>query len=169
MAYAAASDLINYKDARHLGDLCSDDGTRVASGSLSGDAKITAALDAASGEVEAALLQGKRYTAADLADLTGNSLAYLKKLTCDIAFWILWDRKPAYRPDEHSREKAMEQCAESLKKLRTGEHIFNVTAVKDAGVPDLQAPSLVELQRNNFLVDACRPRYFPDRRISEIS
>lgn len=169
MAYAAASDLINYKDARHLGDLCSDDGTRVASGSLSGDAKITAALDAASGEIEAALLQGKRYTAADLAALTGNSLAYLKKLTCDIAFWILWDRKPAYRPDEHSRQQAMETCAESLKKLRTGEHIFNVTTVKDAGVPDLQAPSLVELERNNFLVDACRPRYFPARRISEIS
>ena len=169
MAYALASDLINYKDARHLGDLCSDNDTRVTSGSLSTDAKISAALDAASGEVEAAVLQGKRYTAADLTGLTGNSAAYLKKLTCDIAFWILWDRKPAYRPDEHSRQQAIEQAANALKMLRTGEHIFNVTAVKEAGVPDMDFPSAVELEQNNFLVDACRPRYFPARRVSNFS
>lgn len=166
MAYATANDLISFKDARHLGDLCSDDGTRQPAGALANNAKITAALDAASGEIEAALLQGKRYTASDLSTLTGNSAAYLKKLTCDIAYWILWDRKPAYRPDDHSRDRVIEACQQALKMLRTGEHIFNVTAVKEAGVPDMDYPSEATIRENNFVVDIARPRYYPARRVS---
>lgn len=169
MAYATAADLINYKSSAHLGDLCSDDGTRQPAGALTANPKIQAALDAASGEIEAALLQGKRYTAADLAALTGNSQAYLKKLTCDIAFWVLWDRKPAYRPDDHSRDRAVEACQQALKMLRTGEHIFNVTAVKEAGVPDLDYPSAATMQENNFIVDLARPSYYPARRVSNRS
>jgi phage gp36-like protein len=166
MAYATPADLINYKNANHLGDLCTDSGTRVAAGDLPLDPKILAALDAASGEIDAALLQGKRYTVEDLAALEGGSLAYLKKLTCDIAFWILWDRKPAYRPDDHSRDRAIEMNQQALKLLRTGEHIFNVTAIRDAGVPKLEYPSIVEMQQNNYVVDAARPRYYPSRRAS---
>lgn len=167
-AYASAADLIARKDVRTLGDLASDSGVRVIEGSLSGNAKITAVLEDASGLIEAGLLQGERYSVADLAALTGNSQSYLKRLTCDIAFWLLWDRKPSYRPDDHSRASAFEECHKALELLRKGQHIFDVDAVKDAGLPDVQTPTLQQYQNRNLMVERLRGPYFPGRRIPTI-
>lgn len=164
-AYASASDMIARKDVRTLGDLVSDNGIRVIEGSLAGNAKMTAALEDASGLIEAGLLQGKRYSTADLAALTGNSMSYLKRLTCDIAFWLLWDRKPSYKPEDHSRSAAYEECQTALELLRKGQHIFNVETVKDAGLPDVQTPSLQQYENRNLMVERLRGPAFPARRI----
>ena len=80
MAYASVADLKKRFDVRTLGDLASDDGTQVASANLPADENVLAALDDASGEIDSAVLVARRYTTSDLTALTGNSLAYLKRL-----------------------------------------------------------------------------------------
>lgn len=164
-AYASAADLTARKDVRNLGDLASDDGVRVASGSLTGNAKITAALEDASGLIEAALLQGKRYSVADLTALTGNSASYLKRLTCDIAFWMLWDRKPSHKPDDHGRVSAYEDYHKALEMLRKGQHIFDIDEVKEAGLPDIQTPTLQQYNNRNSIVSQARGSFYPPYRV----
>lgn len=161
MAYAAASDLIARYDARTLGDLVSDTGTRVASGSLAADPNIVAALDDASGEIEAALLMGERYSVADLAALTGNSLALLKRICCDCAMALIYGR----RPEEQwaDRRAAAEQVkAIHLERLANGERVFNVEGIPEAGNPTIGGPSAIAVRRLNMIVDRTQ-HYYPGR------
>jgi len=162
MAYATAADLILRKDSRTLGDLVSDAGTRVSEAGLASDTKLAAALDDASGQVDAALLRGGMYQPADLTSLTGNSLAYLKRITCDIAFWLLWERRPAY-DDNPRRDAAQERAEEHLDNLRTGKAIFDVPANIEAGKAEITGPSRVAIQDLNLLADRCRGSFYPMR------
>jgi len=162
-AYADAADLILRKDARTLGDLVSDTGVRVAEGVLEDDERIAAALEDASGMVDAAVLQSKRYTAAELSALTGNSLAHLKRLVCDIAFWLLWERRPSYGIDDPGREQAWTRSREALKALREGVEIFEVSGVPEAGLPDVASPTLIDLQTASPVVSRARGSYYPRR------
>ena len=159
-AYASNSDIIARYDARLLGDLCSDSGVRVAEANLEDDAKLTAALEDASGMVEAALLMGERYTTADLAGLTGNSLNYLKRIVCEIAIYLLEDRR-RYNKDDASRIRAFEKAEEHLEMLRKGSHVFNVEMVKDAGLIDgTVGPTTVDLASSHLVRYRTR-RYYP--------
>jgi phage gp36-like protein len=165
-AYATPADLVARYDARTLGDLAADGGLRVSEASLLTDDNIQAALDDASGEIEAALLQGQRYTVADLAGLTGNSAKYLARITCQIAFGYLWGRRPWSEAWEDPRNEAMSRAKKALELLRTGENIFDVQAVKDAGVPESTGPTRVEIRNLNSIVDRCRlgrNGYYPVR------
>lgn len=158
-AFATNTELLQYFDARVVGDLVGDSGVRVSSGSLATDPNVTAALTAASGQISAAVMQGQRYSAADLAGLTGNSQGYLKYLTCVIAFAILWERRPWCE----DREKANEKANEALEMLRTGKHVFDIEAKKDAGLPTIDGPSRVELKNLNLIVDRARGHFYPAR------
>lgn len=162
-AYAANADMLARYDARLLGDLCSDTGIRVPEADLSDDTKLTAALEDASGMVEAALLTGNRYTVDDLSGLTGNSANYLKRIVCEIAMYLLEDRR-RYNKDDNARIRAFEKSEEHLEMLRKGAHVFNVQAVKDAGVIDGEVgPSVVELE-NSHLVRYRTRNFYPRAR-----
>ena len=162
MAYASAEDLVKRYDARTLGDLCSDTGVRVSEVSLATNAKILAALDDASGEIDAALMQAKRYSTADLASLTGNSLAYLKRLTCTFAFAGLWNRRPYV--DDMERDEALKQARQALDRLRRGENVFDLEDQKAEGLPDVKEPSVSSIDRLNLTVDRARRGYYPRRK-----
>lgn len=162
MAYASADDLVKRYDARTLGDLCSDTGVRVSEVALPTNPKILAALDDASGEIDAALMQAKRYTTADLASLTGNSLAYLKRLTCTIAFAGLWNRRPSV--DDMDRDEALKQARQALDRLRRGENVFDLEDQKSAGLPEVKEPSVSSIDRLNLTVDRARRGYYPRRK-----
>lgn len=159
MAYASASDLIARKDARTLGDLVSDDNLRAEQVDLATNTVLLAALDDASGEVDAALMQGKRYSAADLADLTGNSLAYLKRITCDIAFALLWNRRGYTGSD--AQQAAIEDSRKALERLRKGENVFNLEAQKDAGLPAITGATRVQRQQLNLIAGKARGHFYP--------
>lgn len=162
MAYASAADLILRKDVRVLGDLVADDGTRVAAGSLAANAVLAAMLDDASGEIDASLRQGDKYTVANLAALTGNSLAHLKRITCDIAFWLLWERRPTYG-DEEMRDDVWQRAKRALDALKAGREVFDVAENVDAGNADLETPSFAQIQQQNLIVDQARGPYYPQR------
>lgn len=162
MAYATPDDLKKRYDARTLGDLSSDAGVRMQPSDFSSSPILLAALEDASGEIDASLLQGKRYTAAQLAALTGNSLAHLKRLTCEIAYGLLWERRSYV--DDDRRYAAMDRAKQTLNRLRRGEIVFDVEEVKDAGLPSITGPTRVSVEHQRLAVDEARRGFYPRRR-----
>lgn len=162
MSYASPSQMLERYDARTLGDIVSDVGGRVTSAALLTDTNLQAALDDASGEIESALYQARRYSAADLAALTGNSLKLLVRLTCQIAFGHLWERRPW--SDDEQRERAIERADKALERLRKGEHVFDLDGPKDAGLPDVAQPTISSIESLSLTVDEARRGYYPARR-----
>lgn len=160
MPYATPADLLKRFDARTLGDLAADDGKRIVPSALLSDANVASALDDASGEIEAALLQGARYSALDLTNLTGNSKQYLARICCEIAFGLLWRRRPW--ADDQQRLEAIKRADEHLERLRKGERVFDIVAVEQAGLPDVTGVTLADLQNLNLLRDRTR-HYYPAR------
>ncbi len=163
MAYATNAQFLQRYDARLIGDIVSDMSVRVPPADLLTNAVLTAALDDASGEIEAALMQGNRYTAAQLAALTGNSSSHLARLCCRIAWGLLMERRG--RMGDVHRDEAMDASRAELRRLRSGEHVFDVEELKEAGNPSASLPTRVEYDRMNLIVDRCRPRVYPVRRI----
>ena len=160
MAYATPEDMIARKSVTTLGQLCSDSGTSVAAIDLETDPYLQAALDSASGAIDAALMQAGRYTVADLAGLTGNSLAYLVHLTCEIAMAYLFARKPTYAVTEY--EASLKLQSVYLDQLRRGENVFNLPAQIDAGTPKFDQPSVASIERLGLLRDRTL-NYYPVR------
>lgn len=141
-------------DARTVGQLVSDTGQSVPPASLATNTAVLAALEDASGEIDAALMQGQRYSAADLAALTGNSLAYLKRICCQIAMARLWERRPYL--DEEGAEKALNMARQALDRLRKGENLFAVEDNLAASVPSIETPSVTSIENLNLVVDRAR-------------
>lgn len=166
MSYADASDMVARFDSRTLRELVSDSGARVTATELLSNANLQTAMDDASGEIDAHVLQGQRYTTADLAELTGNSLAYLKRLNCMVAMAMLWERRPYNDADDGTAaEQAALQARKALDRLKRGEEIFDVEKVKTAGLPSTTVPSRVTLDNLNLTVDAARGHFYPARRL----
>lgn len=166
MAYASAADMIVRYDVRTLGDLLTDDSQRQSPAQVLASDTLTAMLADASGEIDAALRVGQRYTAANLAALTGNSLALLKRITCQIAMRMLWERRPYLNEvQEQARDESQDKSRRMLEKLRKGEAIFDIADVPDAGLPSHDQPQLSVINLLNLTVDRARRGYFPARRL----
>ncbi len=162
MAYASASDLTARYDTRIIQDLASDTGTAVSSGALATDAKVAAALDDASGRIDSALTVARIYSTDDLDDLTGNSLALLKRITCELAMAFLISRRQEKLLDGSVAE--VEQKSEDyLDRLRKGERLFGeAESAKDAGLPSVDGPTAVQYNELNLLPDRTR-NFYPSR------
>lgn len=163
-AFASSSDMIARYDARTLGDLCGD-GSRVAEVDLGSSSKMTAALNTATGYVKAALLKGERYSETDLAALTGESLDFLKDVTCIFAFWFLWRRRKYLGDKDPNRGEAKQQFEDTLKMLNDGAWVLNVTANIEAGRGQVDTATRVDIESNwELMVDKGRGRWLPPRR-----
>lgn len=162
--FADADDMIARYDARMLGDLVSDDGTQVPEPMLAANAKMIAALASATGQVKSALLRSERYAVADLEALTGESAALLADITSQIAFWILYRRKPSADPRDPMRTEVKETAEEHLEQLRLGNIALEIATTLDAGLPRAAAATRVEKLDQRLIVDAARPRFYPRRR-----
>lgn len=163
-AYADADDLIARYDTRILGDLVNDSGERITEAELSGNSKITTALEGASGELNANVLRGNRYSVSDISALTGNDLVFLKDIICTLAFARLYRRR-SWVEISDSMKESMEYAERKLKALGNGEVIFNIEDTRNAGAPSVTAVSRVEITRDWELVaDKCRGHIYPQRR-----
>jgi phage gp36-like protein len=162
MAYASSSDLTARYDSRIIRDLASDTGTPVSEGALATDTRVSAALDDASGRIDSALTVARIYSTDDLDALTGNSLALLKRITCELAMAFLISRRQEKMLDGSTAE--VEQKGEDyLDRLRKGERLFGeAEAAKDAGLPSVDGPTSVEYAELNLLPDRTK-HFFPSR------
>ncbi len=151
-------------DAREIGDLCSDDDVQVSRIDLLTNPNLQAMLDDASGEIEVSLMAGNRYTAADLAALTGNSAKFLVRICCDIAFYNLLCRRPLGKTEE--RKTYAEIAREHLKMLKSGDEIFDIEAIKAAGIASVSGLTSAEYDQLNLIRDRTRNTY-PSRRLPD--
>jgi phage gp36-like protein len=133
-SYAAPADLVARYDANRLGQLVRDDKGQSTASQLVSDTNIAAALADASGQIEAAIIAGRRYDPTDLSSLTGNTLNLLIRLTCDLAYGYLIRRR-GFPEDEAGRlAPAFREAQAILAQLRNGDQVFGVPAVLDAKV-----------------------------------
>lgn len=130
-SYCPVGEALKRADQRLLCELCSDQGSAVAASSLLTNANLAAALLDASGDLEAALLVGGRYTPADLAALTGAALGKLYRLITRLAVCYLYER----RPDLGDVPEVYQKAEEHLEVLRTGKWIFGTVEHANAGRP----------------------------------
>lgn len=165
-AYATAAQLMKRYDVRILGQLVSDNGVQVGKSDLGANENLLTALADASGEIDASVLQASRYTVAQLAALTGNSANYLIRLTCTIAYGLLWERRSTLLElDEDAGDTAQKRARQALEQLRKGQQIFDIEEVKQAGLPAISTPSITRIQSLNLAVDQARGHYYPNRRL----
>jgi phage gp36-like protein len=159
MAYITPAEMLKRFDVRILGDLVSDSGVRVSATSLLSDPNLQAALDDASGQINAAILVAQRYTPSQLSALTGVDAAFLYWLTATLAYGRLRLRR-GVKADELPEYK---DALEMLQALRDGARVFNVLANEEDGNPTFGFPSLTTYAYVNLMRDYAY-RYFPRRR-----
>lgn len=164
MAYCSSSDIMARYSVTILGDLVTDSGIRANTTSLATDTNLQAALDDASGIIDSAVLVAGRYSPADLTALTGVDLAMLKRLTSDLAFILLTQRKGM----DVKQLPQWQGTQDMLQLLRTGERIFNVAANIVDGNPTAEFPSCVTYAQVNLAAQAAS-RFFPIRRQQNIN
>jgi len=164
MAYATADDMRARFDERSLAEIVSDNDTSVALGDLATDTNMQAALDDATGMVDASLLMGQQYTPTDLASLTGTSLALLVRLTCTQALIFLRQRR-GYVADQDSMEREQKWIDDVLQRLKRGANVFNITATLESGVASREIVTPRAVDRAQLMRDRTN-NYFPNRALS---
>lgn len=160
-AYASYLDLVERCDERVLTDLASDDNEPEAD--PVNNTKITGALDAASGMIEAACFTAELYTPDQLNALTGNAEALLKDIVCQLALVRLIRRRPEkYAADDVSAMR--EEAEEYLDRLRKGERLFwSIDGTQaGAGLPTVNGPTAITYARLNMLPDRTK-NFYPAR------
>lgn len=163
MSYATPTEFLKRYDARIVGDLVRDSGEQATSAELLDDVNLQAALDDASGDIDAALMVGERYTPTELDSLTGNSQTLLIRMCCDIAMAFLLRRRPSKDADKDTAR--LELAERHLNRLRDGEQVFfRGDEFDHAGVLDTTGPSTVQLQNLNLMRDRTQ-NYYPERRL----
>jgi phage gp36-like protein len=166
VSYASVADLVARFDVRVVGDLAADTGERISSTTLTSNANVQAALDDASGEIDSVILVAKRYTSAELSALTGNSLSYLKRITCEIAMHLLVERR-LYLSTEEFGERMFTRYKDRLNELRSGTRIFNIGDADAAGLPTNGGPTTGERERFNYITERSRGHIYPLMRLPQ--
>lgn len=158
-AYAVIADVLERYDARQAAVLLSDTGTALTPVELAASTVLATLILDASGTVETALLQGNRYKPAQLETLTGNSLAYLKRLVCELTILYLIRRRPQGEWDS----KPYDWVNAELKKLQDGVNLFNLEdlSAANASLPMLSTPSLVAVETNGLIRNRTK-HFFPN-------
>lgn len=152
-SYASPADLLKRFDARVVGDLCRDDGTRESASAILANSNVLTALSGASGRVERAAFVGEKYSAADLAALTGPGLDAIKDLVCGLAMVRLYKRRFPLQPTPDSlREHLLD-----LEALRNGEQIFALADQADAGLPENSQVTEADICALGLVTDLARP------------
>lgn len=158
-AYATGDDLIARFDVDLVGDLSTDEREPQSAGDVPTNSKVLTALEDASGEIDVALLAGGRYSAEQLEGLAGNSLAYLKRITCGLAIALLFQRRPEAADREHI-EMLTKEAREAIRLLKGGANVFGLQEHIEAGQVDTGGPTALDLEARRD-VTIRMGRYFP--------
>lgn len=143
-AYATPTDFQNREDSRSVQQLLSDTGVPLTPSQVTSSAALAALLQEASGWVESACTVGQRYqinpsATPPINDLQTiitagqNSAQLLIGLVCDIAFWLLWNRRP--HMDGQKPPAQVEMALKMLEALEKGSAVFGILEVATAGLP----------------------------------
>jgi len=162
-AYLTAAQLFTYVRPSIVADLVADDGATLTRIDLLTDTTLDAAIVAASGEIESALVAGNRYATTDLDGLTGNSAGLLQKTCAALVMVNLYDRGGFFAADE--REKHYQYARVRLDRLRKGEDVFNLADQRAAGLPTTNGPTSTDYSEMNTIRTVCERRLYPERHL----
>lgn len=160
MSYADGEDLIKRYDVDMIGALAWDEREDMDREAVPTHPTVLTLLEDASGEIDVCLLAGGRYTPAQLAALTGNSLSHLKRITCAVAMASLFERRPGMY--EEIAERVAKTARANLTALKKGENIFGIPELENgnAGTIDVATVESIEIDNLNLLPGRMS-RYFP--------
>lgn len=165
-AFATPADLAKRYDARTIGDILSDSGQHVSGQELHDNAYLKTILLQATGKMKAHLLRAERYTSEELDGIVaagGDAAEYLIGICCDLAFWMVWQRRPY--TDDQQRLQGQQIIKDTLNELRLGDIVFDNARQQDAGTPKTDTTAVIDIVNEwDLWVDHARPRYFPARR-----
>lgn len=141
-------DLIARFDVQLVGRLASDEtGVQLTPDAVAAHANVTTAISDALGRFEAAVQSGGKYTITDLESLTATSLAYAKRLICNLAMLALMLRRPGTHTME--REHMMKETESALNALAAGKDVFTLDPQLEAGLLDMhQTTESVRVMRS---------------------
>ncbi|GAB4134115.1 MAG: hypothetical protein Kow0040_17390 [Thermogutta sp.] len=158
MSLADAADLTARYDRHIVADLGGDEGTPTDPAS---SPRVAAALEGATGEILAAARMGGRYSAEDLAQLTGADAAYLKDIVCLLAVLRLVSTR-IQTIGEAAFESLRRQGDKILADLRNGLLVFGTPAASRAQTPQADGPEALDYELLNLLPDRTK-NYYPAR------
>lgn len=163
MPYATADDFLQRYDARLIGDLVSDDGSRVDAGDLPGHAVVLAVLNDASATVDAAVYVGNRYTPAQMADLSETAAAFVRRLVCDLGLIYIKRRRGRFDPEKDAA--LLREVNDTLAALRDGKDLLLLTqqSAAPASTVELVRPELIPVNRPRTIQTETR-NYYPNPR-----
>lgn len=156
MSYGTPSDLLLRFDSNLIGQLVNDSGNKISPQECQTNAAVQAALDDATGMINAALYVAYKYTAAQIATITDESRSLLKRLCCDLAIVMICQRR-GYSYDDKFPMVGL--SLETLQQLRNGERVLNLAANEQAGLAASSTVSLAQQRRIGLVVSD--PRVFP--------
>ncbi|MGV3486239.1 MAG: hypothetical protein ACO1RT_17605 [Planctomycetaceae bacterium] len=159
MAYATGADLTDRYDIDLIGDLATDERETLDRTEVATHPHVLTALEDGAGEIDAALLAGGRYTADQLAGLTGSSASYLKAINCGLAMAALHERRPE-AVEATVIERLTKRAQEAIQSLRRGDNVFGLQEHIDAGRVSYGGPTALELIDRNGLSERMH-RFFP--------
>jgi hypothetical protein len=158
--YATPSDLTTYFDASVIADLARDDGQPAPDlSNTTTEPAIINSLSAASGQINAAVLVAAIYSVTDLGNLTGDDKQLLTEICCTLAMAKLIRRRPEKYGSE-AYQAFVKDSEEYLDRLRKGERLFNLPAPIDAGLPIVDGPTAVTMDRLNLITTRTK-NFFP--------
>ncbi|MFG0261028.1 MAG: hypothetical protein ACF788_01365 [Novipirellula sp. JB048] len=157
--YATGTDLVSRYDIDLIGDLASDDRESQDRDTIPTHPHVVTALADASGEVDAALLAGGRYTVDQLSSLEGSSQSYLKSIVCGLAMAALHERRPE-AVDATLIERLTKKARDAVHALHRGDNVFGIPEHITAGQVHTSGPSAIQLHNRNGLPERMH-RYFP--------
>jgi hypothetical protein len=163
-SYLSPAEFLARTDWRTIGQLCSDaEGVSVPFANLATDANLNAALDDASGDLEAACFMGQKYRTEDLAMLKTTACvarARMYRIIRDRALAYLLERRPDFSAQlPQGVEKSMDRSEAWLEQLAQGVRIFGFLETMDAGRIDQNILTNDEITQRNLLVVQAE-RYF---------
>ncbi len=163
--YCSVAEFLTRYDWRPVMQLMSDDDSQdplrntLTDSTTTEGARLLAILQDASGELETAALLGGRYTVADLQALTGNQVAYIRRITADLAIGRCFQR----RPDLFGQPPNQTQVAQQvLNALASGDRIFGLQETIDASHLEMTTNTEANVLTRNSMVVAAQ-EYFGRR------
>lgn len=118
MAYATGDEFVTRFDVRTLGDLLSDDDTRVDPIAVPTDDRLLASLDDASAMIDEALAASNKYDRASLEDISTAGSPALIRMTCELALGLLFEGRS--QVPSQAQSTIIDKAHERLDKLRMG-------------------------------------------------
>ena len=134
--YCSAEDFLTRYDFRPISQLMNDGNSNAVTRAMLLDSSTTEGgrlntiLMECSGEVEASVLIGRKYSPSDLQALTGASAAYLRRIVSDLAIGRCYERRPGQNP----WALATQTARQLLNAIASGEQIFGTQEAADAGI-----------------------------------